>query len=49
VQPVRQFVKDRLEQTGMRWTVNGAQAMLCLRAIHLRDRIETEQIRRSAA
>jgi hypothetical protein len=29
------LVKDRLEGTGMRWTVNGAQAMLHLRAIHL--------------
>ena len=28
----RHVVKDRLEQTGMRWNVNGAQAML-----HLRD------------
>jgi hypothetical protein len=56
----RQLVKDRLECTGMRWTVNGAQAMLHLRAIHLNDcwddfvnyRIEAEQTRlyrRSAA
>jgi hypothetical protein len=56
----RHLVKDRLEGTGMRWTVNGAQAMLHLRAIHLNDcwnefinyRIETEQTRlyrRSAA
>jgi hypothetical protein len=28
-------VKDRLEQTGMRWTVEGAQAMLYLRATYL--------------
>jgi len=56
----RHLVKDRLEGTGMRWTVNGAQAMLHLRAIHLNGcwddfvnyRIETEQTRlyrRSAA
>lgn len=56
----RHLVKDRLECTGMRWTVNGAQAMLHLRAIYLNDywddfvsyRIQTEQARlyrRSAA
>jgi hypothetical protein len=56
----RHVVKDRLEQTGMRWTVDGAQAMLHLRAIYLNGywdefvnyRIETEQTalyRRSAA
>ncbi len=47
----RHLVKDRLEQTGMRWTLNGAQAMLHLRAIYLNGqwdnfvnyRIETEQ------
>lgn len=31
----RHLVKDRLELTGMRWTVRGAQAMLHLRAIYL--------------
>lgn len=31
----RHLVKDRMEQTGMRWTVPGAQAMLNLRAIHI--------------
>lgn len=31
----RHLVKDRLEGTGMRWTVPGAQAMLHLRAIYL--------------
>jgi hypothetical protein len=44
-------VKDRLEQTGMRWTVRGAQAMLRLRTIYLNNqweefvdyRIKTEQ------
>jgi hypothetical protein len=56
----RHVVKDRLEQTGMRWTVDGAQAMLHLRAIYLNGhweefvnyRIEAEQTalyRRSAA
>jgi hypothetical protein len=49
-----------MEQTGMRWTVNGAQAMLHLRAVYLNDHwnqfinyhIDTEQdalYRRSAA
>jgi hypothetical protein len=28
----RHLVKDRMEQTGMRWTVTGARAMLHLRA-----------------
>lgn len=56
----RHLVKDRLECTGMRWTVNGAQAMLHLRAIYLNSRwddfvnyrIKNEQTRlygRSAA
>jgi hypothetical protein len=56
----RHLVKDRLEQTGMRWTIIGAQALLHLRAIYLNGhwddyvnyRIETEQARlyrRSAA
>lgn len=56
----RHLVKDRMEQTGMRWTVAGAQAMLHLRAIYLNGhweefvnyRIEAEQTalhRRSAA
>lgn len=47
----RHLVKDRLEQTGMRWTVPGAQALLSLRAIYLNGdwqsfiahRIEQEQ------
>ena len=49
----RQLVKDRLEQTGMRWTVEGAQAMLHVRALYLNDqweefqeyRVEQEQAR----
>ena len=47
----RHVVKDRLEQTGMRWMVEGARAMLHLRAIYLNGqweefvnyRIEAEQ------
>ena len=47
----RHLVKDRLEQTGMRWTVDGAQAMLHTRATYLNGkwddfleyRIQTEQ------
>ena len=49
----RHLVKDRLEQTGMRWTVDGAQAMLHVRALYLNDqwddflefRVEQEQDR----
>ena len=49
--PCRHVVKDRLEQTGMHWNVNGAQATLQLRAIYLNGqwgdfinyRIQTEQ------
>ena len=31
----RHVVKDRLERTGMTWTIPGAQSMLSLRCIHL--------------
>ena len=31
----RHVVKDRMERSGMRWTVEGAQAMLYLRSIYL--------------
>jgi len=49
----RHLVKDRMEQTGMRWTVGGAQAMLHVRALYLNDqwegflefRVEQEQAR----
>lgn len=49
----RHLVKDRLEQTGMRWTVEGAQSLLHLRALYLNGdwqpfvthRIEQEQNR----
>jgi hypothetical protein len=49
----RHLVKDRLERTGMRWTVPGAQALLRLRAIYINGtwdkyinhHIEAEQTR----
>lgn len=49
----RHLVKDRLEQTGMRWSVEGAQSLLHLRAIYLNGdwptfvnhRIQQEQSR----
>lgn len=47
----RHLVKDRMEQTGMRWRIAGAQAILSLRSIYINDdwdafhadRIQTEQ------
>ena len=47
----RHVVKDRMEQSGMRWTLAGAQSMLHLRSIYLngdwqdfdQHRIQTEQ------
>jgi hypothetical protein len=33
----RHLVKDRMEQSGMRWTVSGAQAMLHVRATYLNE------------
>ncbi|MHC4398334.1 MAG: hypothetical protein ACYTG0_01500 [Planctomycetota bacterium] len=33
----RNLVKDRMERTGMRWCVDGAQAILDLRAVYLND------------
>jgi len=33
----RHFVKDRMEMAGMRWEIEGAQAMLSLRALYLND------------
>ena len=33
----RHLVKDRMERTGMRWRIPGAQAMLNLRAVYLND------------
>ena len=34
-EPGRHLVKDRMERTGMRWTVQGAQAILDLRSTYL--------------
>ena len=39
----RHLVKDRMERTGMRWRVPGAQAMLHLRAVHASDKWEAFQ------
>lgn len=36
----RHLVKDRLNRTGMRWTIEGAQAMLDLRAFYLNNEWE---------
>ena len=49
----RHLVKDRMERTGMRWTLAGAQAMLHLRALFLNGRwdefidhhVQTQQTR----
>jgi hypothetical protein len=37
----RHLVKDRMEQTGMRWRIAGAQAILSLRAIYVNDDWDT--------
>lgn len=37
----RHIVKDRLERTGMNWTIPGAQAMLDLRCIYLTEQWES--------
>ena len=39
----RHLVKDRMELTGMRWRIPGAQAMLNLRAVYLNDDWEAFQ------
>ena len=39
----RHLVKDRMEQSGMRWRIPGAQAILHLRAIHLNGDWESFQ------
>jgi len=39
----RHLVKDRMELTGMRWSIPGAQAMLDLRAVYLNDDWEAFQ------
>ena len=33
----RHLVKDRMERAGMRWTIDGAQAMLDLRSTYIND------------
>lgn len=43
----RHLVKDRMEGTGMRWRVPGAQAMLHLRAVWLNDDWDAFQRRRA--
>lgn len=44
----RHLVKDRLERTGMQWVLDGAQAMLDLRSLHLSGHWETFQTFRVA-
>jgi hypothetical protein len=39
----RHLVKDRMERTGMRWRIPGAQAMLDLRAVYLNEDWEAFQ------
>ena len=39
----RYVVKDRMERAGMRWTVEGAQAMLALRTTHINGQWEDFQ------
>lgn len=45
----RHLVKDRLERSGMRWTLPGARAMLHLRAIHINQDWKDYQTFRIAA
>jgi len=33
----RHYIKDRMERSGMRWTMDGAQAMLDMRSIYIND------------
>lgn len=43
----RHLVKDRMELSGMRWTIAGAEALLALRAVHENDDWDTfHQFRR---
>jgi hypothetical protein len=42
----RHLVKDRMELTGMRWCVAGAQAMLNLRAVYINEQWDEFQQRR---
>jgi hypothetical protein len=36
----KNLIRDRFERSGMRWTIDTAQALLRLRAIHLSDDFE---------
>jgi hypothetical protein len=45
----RHFVKDRMEQAGMRWRIAGAQAILSLRAIYVNDDWEAFHVDRIQA
>jgi hypothetical protein len=42
----RHLVKDRMERAGMRWTIDGAQAMLDLRSTHINDQWSAFQTHR---
>ena len=44
----RHLVKDRMERSGMHWTVEGAQAMLEVRAVYQSSHWQTFQTRRIA-
>ena len=42
----RHLVKDRMERAGMRWTIDGAQAMLNLRSTYINDQWSPLQVHR---
>lgn len=42
----RHLVKDRMERAGMRWTIDGAQAMLDLRSTYINDQWSSLQAHR---
>ncbi|MFH1924688.1 MAG: ISKra4 family transposase [Planctomycetota bacterium] len=42
----RHLVKDRMERAGMRWTIDGAQAMLDLRSTYINDQWSSLQTHR---
>jgi hypothetical protein len=45
----RHLVKDRMERSGMRWRLPGAESMLMLRAIHVSNHWDTFQAQRMQA
>jgi hypothetical protein len=45
----RHYVKDRMELAGMRWEIEGAQALLSLRAVHVNEEWDAFQEYRIAA